>query len=89
MGHFKSSGNRAQYFTKRTTMNGIITFEIGCRRCSNLQIVSKGTYICTERVHMDDSAVFPIVEGKRTCDWNICDGEYYSRNSLCNKAGGN
>lgn len=59
----------------------LLHFEVGCRRCLNLQKVGKNTYICSERVHLDDSPVIPIKDGHKTEDWNICNGEYYNRDN--------
>lgn len=58
-------------------MGEIVEFSVGCRNCVNLLRLENGTYTCDVRVHMDDSAVYPIVNNKRTSDWNICDGECY------------
>lgn len=60
-------------------MGEILEFCRGCSRCANLVRVGKNTYCCQERVHMDDSAVMPIVDGKHTEDWNACEGEDYKR----------
>lgn len=60
-------------------MAEMIEFSIGCRRCENLVKISKGTYLCTERCHMDDTDVVPIRDGKQTDDWCICNGESYKR----------
>lgn len=61
-------------------MGEIVEFNIGCRLCQNLVQVGKNTYTCSERVHLDDSSVFPILNGKiNDEDWNICDGECYVR----------
>ncbi len=59
----------------------LIPFEIGCRCCSHLERVGKNTYICAERIHMDDSPVIPIKDGLKTDDWNICNGEYYNKSN--------
>lgn len=48
-----------------------------CRGCRNLTEVDEGTYICSERVHNNDSPIVPVVRGERTSDWGICGGEYY------------
>ena len=60
-------------------MGELIQFEIGCRFCEHLQQIDKGKYRCSYMVHTDDSEVTPIVNGKKTYDWNICNGEYYQR----------
>ena len=60
-------------------MGELVKFEVGCRHCANLVRVGKNTYSCSERVHMDDTAILPIVEGKHTDDWNACNGEDYKR----------
>ncbi len=60
-------------------MGEVLEFCRGCSRCANLARVGKNTYCCTERLHMDDSAIMPIVDGKRTDDWGACDGEDYKR----------
>ncbi len=60
-------------------MGTIIPFSVGCRRCVYLQRIGEGTYLCTERAHIDDSDVIPIKDGKQTKDWNICYGESYAR----------
>lgn len=56
----------------------IIRFETGCRKCSGLIPIGKGTYMCGKRAHLDDSSIIPIKDGKKTEDWNLCNGEYYS-----------
>lgn len=63
-------------------MGEVLEFNVGCRHCENLIRVGKNTYTCAERVHMDDSAVMPIVNGKHTEDWNVCGGEDYKRISM-------
>lgn len=56
----------------------IVQFERGCRRCEHLVHVAKDTWMCESRLHMDDSTVFPIVEGKKNEeDWDACKGEDY------------
>lgn len=60
-------------------MGEIVAFERGCRGCENLVQIGKCTYKCARRVHMDDSEVIPVRDGKHTKDWNICDGEYYKK----------
>ena len=60
-------------------MGEIVRFETGCRNCANLVRVGKNTYCCQERVHMDDSAITPIIDGEHTDDWNACEGEDYKR----------
>lgn len=60
-------------------MGEIVKFELGCKRCENLSQIGKGTYVCLKRVHMDDSDVIPIRDGKKTDDWYICDGQNYVR----------
>ena len=60
-------------------MGEILEFNIGCRHCANLVRVGKNTYSCSERLHMDDTPVMPIVDGKHTDDWDICSGEDYKR----------
>lgn len=60
-------------------MGEIVKFELGCKRCENLAQIGKGTYVCLKRVHMDDSDVIPIRDGKRTNDWYICNGENFVR----------
>lgn len=60
----------------------LLNFEIGCRRCSNLVLTGRNTYICSERAHLDDSPVVPIKNGHKTEDWNICAGEYYNRDNI-------
>lgn len=62
-------------------MGELLKFEVGCRHCSHLMKVGKNTYTCLERLHMDDSPVMPIVDGKHTDDWNVCSGEDYKRMS--------
>ncbi|MCR4757768.1 MAG: hypothetical protein K5792_08215 [Butyrivibrio sp.] len=57
----------------------ILLFEIGCRKCSNLVALGNHSYMCIERVHMDDSSVIPIRNGKKTVDWNICGGDDYNK----------
>ncbi len=59
----------------------LLHFEVGCRRCSNLERIGKNTYVCSERAHMDDSPVIPIKDGRKTDDWNICNGEYYNKDN--------
>jgi hypothetical protein len=58
-------------------MGELMIFEKGCHHCANLVRSGKNTYMCMERVHMDDSSVIPILDGKHTDDWNICNGESY------------
>lgn len=60
-------------------MGELLAFEKGCYRCEHLSRIGKNTYVCTERVHMDDTDVIPIRDGKHTSDWNICNGENYAR----------
>ena len=60
-------------------MGEIVKFEIGCKKCENLSQIGKSTYVCMKRVHMDDSDVIPIKNGKRTDDWYICEGQNYVR----------
>lgn len=60
-------------------MGELLAFERGCHHCENLVQIGKNTYMCATRAHMDDSDVVPIRDGKRTDDWNICDGESYKR----------
>ena len=60
-------------------MGEIVRFEIGCRGCSHLIQIGKKTFLCEQKVHMDDSEVIPIRDGKRTDDWNICNGDSYTR----------
>lgn len=62
-------------------MGEILNFDVGCRRCSNLVQVDKNTYTCIARLHIDDSPVNPIVDGKHTEDWCVCEGEDYKRMS--------
>lgn len=57
----------------------ILAFEIGCRRCACLERIGTNTFECGSRVHMDDSPVIPVFEGKKTSDWNICEGMDYIR----------
>lgn len=66
--------------------NNIAVFEIGCHKCANLMRVGKKDFICTDRVHMDDTPVIPIKDGVKTDDWNICDGKHRKYVSvLCKK----
>lgn len=58
-------------------MGEVLAFEKGCHRCANLVRSGQNTYMCLERVHMDDSSVMPVVDGKHTEDWNICRGDDY------------
>ncbi len=58
-------------------MGQIIKFEIGCRGCAYLERTGKHTYTCSTRVHMDDTPVVPIRDGKKTTDWDICSGKHY------------
>ena len=58
-------------------MGQIVKFEKGCRRCEHLVQLDKNTWICEERVHIDDSSIMPILNGKHTADWNACEGEDY------------
>lgn len=60
-------------------MGEIVQFEIGCRHCEHLSKIDNNTWVCMQRVHMDDSDVVPIKNGKKTDDWGICDGEAYVR----------
>lgn len=60
-------------------MGEIVKFEVGCRHCENLSQIGKGTYVCMKRVHMDDSDVIPIKDGKQTDDWYVCEGKNYVR----------
>ena len=60
-------------------MGEIIKFERGCKHCENLAQIGAKTYVCLARVHMDDSDVIPIKDGKKTDDWNVCDGKNYVR----------
>lgn len=59
--------------------DNIVQFETGCRRCEHLVQVGKKTYLCKQKVHMDDSEVIPVRDGKHTHDWYICGGESYIR----------
>ena len=60
-------------------MGEVVRFEVGCRRCEHLVQIGKNTYLCKQKVHMDDSSVIPIRDGKQTSDWNICKGDSYTR----------
>jgi len=60
-------------------MGELLQFERGCRGCENLSQIGKGTFVCLKRVHMDDSDVIPIRDGKKTDDWNVCEGQNYVR----------
>ena len=60
-------------------MGELLEFCVGCRRCENLVQIDKNSYMCLSRVHMDDSSVMPIIDGKHTDDWNICEGSDYKR----------
>ena len=60
-------------------MGEVVRFEVGCRRCEHLVQIGKNTYLCKQKVHMDDSAVVPIRDGKQTEDWHICNGDSYTR----------
>lgn len=62
--------------------DNIIQFEIGCRRCEHLSKVGRNTYICTKKVHMDNSEVVPIRDGEHTSDWNVCKGKNYVHVSM-------
>ena len=63
-------------------MGEILQFEVGCRHCVHLVQVNKNSFMCSERVHMDDTPVMPIVDGEKSfIDWNVCHGEYYQRAS--------
>lgn len=60
-------------------MGELVKFERGCSKCENLEKVGKGTYRCSTRLHLDDTDILPIEDGKRTKDWGICNGKYYKR----------
>ena len=59
-------------------MGEIIQFERGCRGCVNLIQLEKGTFYCTECDWEDGDKVFPVRNGRKTSDWNACEGESYS-----------
>ena len=63
-------------------MDRIIPFEIGCRKCGNLCKIGKSTYLCSAKVHMDDSEVIPVRDGQHTTDWYICNGDSYCRRNV-------
>ena len=59
-------------------MGEIVKFERGCFRCSHLVQIGKNTYMCESQVHLDDTTIVPILNGKKNEeDWNACDGEDY------------
>ena len=60
-------------------MDNIVQFEIGCRKCEHLIQIGKRTYLCEQKVHMDDSEVIPVRDGKHTSDWYVCAGDSYCR----------
>lgn len=52
----------------------------GCANCVHCEFCGdKRTdlWTCDCRVKSDDSEIFPIENGKRTEDYNFCNGEYY------------
>lgn len=71
----------AKYSRSSDSEGSLITFEIGCRRCIYLKKIGKNTYGCTERVHLDDAPVIPVLKGHKTEDWNICNGDDYNRDN--------
>ena len=58
----------------------IVTFEVGCRGCRGFIKTDKNSYVCSKRAHMDDSPIIPLKDGKKTADWYICKGRYYTGN---------
>lgn len=60
-------------------MGKIIKFEIGCRNCEHLIQIGKGTWMCNENLHEDQTDVLPIEDGEKTSDWGICEGADYRR----------
>ena len=64
---------------KGMTMNNIVKFDTGCRKCIHLVRIGKNSFLCGIRVHLDDSDVVPIRNGQKTEDWNICNGEHYKK----------
>lgn len=70
-------------------MGELVIFERGCRGCEHLVQIGHNTYRCETRVHMDDSDVIPVKDGKHTRDWDICSGEFYVRSTKSySKVGG-
>ena len=63
-------------------MGEMITFEIGCRKCEYLVQIGKNSFLCDQRVHLDDTEVVPIRDGIHTDDWNACGGEDYSKSKI-------
>lgn len=58
-------------------MGEVIKFDRGCRGCVHLLQIDKNTFVCEARENLDDSSIYPIVNGKHTDGWNICEGEDY------------
>ena len=63
-------------------MGETIPFEVGCRRCEYLTKIGKRTFLCDQRVHLDNTDVVPIRDGVHTEDWYVCEGEDYKRAKL-------
>ena len=57
----------------------ILEFSPGCKDCIHLVQVDEGTYICAERVHVNDTPIVPVVQDERTGDWGCCGGIDYER----------
>ena len=57
----------------------VVEFDFGCAGCVHMIEVDEGTYICAERVHMNDTPIVPIVQNERTSDWGCCGGIDYER----------
>ena len=66
-------------------MGDIIQFSretIGCKGCVHLCQCGKGLWICEEREYMDGSDIYPIIDGKKSDGWWVCEGESYEKSSL-------
>ena len=63
-------------------MGDIVLFttrKLGCKGCVHLIRCGKTDWMCEDRTYLDDTTVFPVLDGKRTDGWGICDGESYER----------
>ena len=60
---------------KGDSLNNLIYFDIGCRKCSHLVPVGNNTFVCSRLTYDDDSSIYPIVNGEKTDDWDACSGK--------------
>lgn len=56
----------------------------GCKRCTHLQKIGKDTYTCNHCNDDKGNSIYPIVDGEKTEDYNLCDGEFLEKKSRRN-----